>query len=63
MDRKILKASDGMIFTNGEIYGKEIYLADDTEETAFYEIPESEIESEEATKEDYMEALYKLGVE
>lgn len=63
MDRKILKASKGMILTNGEIYGSEIYLADGVDENAFYEIPEGEIESEEATSEDYIEALSKLGVE
>lgn len=64
MERKILKASDGMVFTNGEAYGKEIYLAEDVDESSFYEIPESEMPSdEEATIEDYQEALAKLGVE
>ena len=62
MDRKILKASDGMILTNGEVYGYEIFLAEGMDEASFYEIPEGEIESEEATNEDYIEALGKLGV-
>ena len=61
-DRKVLKASEGMILTNGEIYGSEIYLAEGIDANSFYEIPESEIESEEATNKDYMEALGKLGV-
>ena len=63
MDRKILKASKGMILTNGEICGSEIYLAEGIGENSFYEIPESEFESEEATSEDYIEALLRLGVE
>ena len=64
MERKILKASDGMILTNGEIYGSEIYLAEGVDASTFYEIPESEMPSdEEASIEDYQEALGKLGVE
>lgn len=38
MERIVLKASKGKIFTNGEIYGKEIYLANGENETKFYEI-------------------------
>ena len=62
MSRKILKASDGMILTNGEIYGSEIYLAEGVDASTFYEIPESEIANlEEATPEDYMEAMARMG--
>lgn len=42
MERKILKAKDGYIFTNGEIYGEEIYLAEGVDETTFKEIPKEE---------------------
>lgn len=42
MERKILKAKDGYIFTNGEIYGEEIYLAEGIDETIFKEIPKEE---------------------
>ena len=42
MERKVLKASDGMILTNGEIYGKIIYLAENEDEAAFKEITEEE---------------------
>ena len=38
MERKILKASDGMILTDGNIYGTEIYLAEDVDENSFKEI-------------------------
>ena len=64
MERRILKASSGMILTNGEIYGTTIYLGKDVDESAFYEIPESEISNfDEAEVEDYMNALSRLGVE
>ena len=42
MERKILKAKDGYIFTNGETYGEEIYLAEGIDETIFKEIPKEE---------------------
>ena len=64
MERKILKASEGMVLTNGEIYGSEIYLAEGVDASSFYEIPESEISNlEEATSEDYMEAMARMGVD
>lgn len=78
MDRKILKASEGMILTNGEVYGSEIYLAEGMDEASFYEITSEEYENimkteelpmeirpnpDDATIEDYQEALKKLGVE
>ena len=78
MERKILKASDGMILTNGEIYGSEIYLAEGMDASSFREITTEEYENimkteelpmemrpnpDDATIEDYQEALKKLGVE
>lgn len=42
MERKILKASEGMIFTDGEIYGKTIYLAEGMDESIFVEITQAE---------------------
>jgi hypothetical protein len=64
MERKILKASEGMVLTNGEIYGSEIYLAEGVDKSTFYEIPESEIVNlEEVNAEAYKEALEKLGVD
>jgi hypothetical protein len=42
--RKVIQANDGKIFTNGEIYGKVLYLAEGVNETDFYEITEAEYE-------------------
>lgn len=39
-----LTAEDGMILTNGEIYGKEIFLAEGISSRNFYEIAETEYE-------------------
>jgi hypothetical protein len=63
--RKVIEASEGKIFTNGEVYGKTIYLAEGMDESSFYEITEEELEAiqAEADTEDYKEALQKLGVD
>ena len=42
--RKVLYADYGMVLTNGEVYGKQIFLADGVDETAFYEITEAQYE-------------------
>ena len=53
--RKVITASEGHILTNGEIFGREIYLAEGMDETAFYEITDEEYsallqENEEITE-------------
>lgn len=66
MERRILKASSGMMLTDGKIYGTTIYLGESVDESTFYEIPESEIpnlEETEAEVEDYVNALSRLGVD
>lgn len=40
--RKVIKASKGKYLTDGEIYGRTIYLAEGMDESAFYEITEKE---------------------
>ena len=42
MERKVIYASEGKMLTNGEIYGKQIYLAEGVSEDGFYEITEEE---------------------
>lgn len=70
--RNILKADDGYVYTDGEIYGTKIYLAEGKSAEDFYliTVEEYNIRMEEATeeengltKEDCLEALAMLGVE
>ena len=42
MERIVLNAKNGMVMTNGEIYGKEIDLAEGVSADSFYEITEAE---------------------
>ena len=62
--RKVIEATEGHILTNGEIYGRTIYLAEGVDESSFYEITEAELESiqAEAEAEDYERALQRFGV-
>lgn len=48
-----LTASEGMMLTDGEIYGKELFLASGIDESKFYEITEEEYNKilEELTEE------------
>lgn len=43
--RTVLTAAEGMILTNGEVYGRIIYLADGTTPDSFYEITDEEYEN------------------
>ena len=52
MKRKILTAKEGMVFTDGKIYGKKIYLAEGESAEKFYEI----------TKEEYAKTLKESEV-
>lgn len=65
-DRIILKVSDAKVFTDGNIYGKQIYLEEGMSAERFYEITDEEYEQiindDDATEEDYLQALERLGV-
>lgn len=43
--RQVLYAEDGMVLTDGNVYGKVIYLAEGADVSAFWEIPEEEYEA------------------
>lgn len=42
--RKILYADEGMILTDGDVYGTQIFLAEGVNEKQFYEITKQEYE-------------------
>lgn len=42
MERTILKASDGMILTDGKTFGRIVYLAQDADASEWREISEEE---------------------
>lgn len=70
--RESIKAKEGYILTNGEIYGTEIFLAEGMSADDFYEITREEYEArmaeedplnpDNATEADYQTALRDMGV-
>ena len=71
MDIEVLIADNGMVYTDGEFYGKRIYLGEDRSPSEFWQITQAEydaimeaVEDEEpATEEDYHAALAEFGVD
>ena len=71
MERQVLIAREGMVLTDGEIYGKEIYLAVGMSADMFHEITQAEYDEIVAMDEtdvlaenaDMKSALNLLGVE
>lgn len=77
-ERKILRAEEGYVLTNGTYYGRIIYLAEGADESAYYPITEAEynamqntetdepiengVDPNEATEADYLAALERFGV-
>ena len=60
MERIVLKAREGYVYTNGTDYGKIIYLASGKSPNDYYEITEEEYNKilEEQAKNDLMLAVY-----
>lgn len=42
MERKVITATDGMLFTDGVNYAKKIFLSENADVTKWYEITEKE---------------------
>lgn len=62
-----LVAADGMTLTNGEAFGKTVYLAAGADVSAWYEVTDADADVlkkdlEEAQAEDYESALSEMGV-
>ena len=69
-NRIVLTADEGYVYTNGEIYGTTIYLAENMNADDFAQITREKYEqiikdqnSELANDEDYQNALRELGVQ
>ncbi len=54
--RNVLYADDGMILTNGEVYGRVVYLAEGESADGYTEITEEEYNRIEAEKEAAVQA-------
>ena len=66
MERIVLIAAEGMVYTDGETCGKEIWLGVNDDAANWHEVPESEMPDEndaDASEADYLAALSKLGVQ
>lgn len=62
-----LIAAEGMTLTNGEAFGKTVYLASGADASVWHEVTDVEAEvrrrdQEEAQAEDYEKALSEMGV-
>lgn len=66
IDNKLI-ADEGMTLTNGEAFGKTVWLANGDDGARWYEVADEEAailkrDLEEATAEDYETAMSEMGV-
>lgn len=67
IDNKLI-ADDGMTLTNGDAFGKTVYLASGDDGSTWHEVTDEEAailkrDLEEAQEEDYQRSLAELGVD
>ena len=61
---KRLTAEEGKVYTNGETYGKDIFLPDNADLNRWHQINEADITSfDQATEADKDAAIARFGVE
>lgn len=62
---RILIADEGKFYTDGSTYGTTVILAPDADESIWKQVTADELpkDEDEATEEDYLSALSRLGVE
>ena len=61
---KRLTAEEGKVYTNGETYGKDIFLPDNADLNRWHQINEADIPSfDQATEADKDAAIARFGVE
>lgn len=59
-----LIADDDKVYTNGETYGKKVYLPDNANKSDWHQIDEADVPpQEDATEADKNAALRRFGVE
>lgn len=65
MTLRKITAAQGMVLTNGEAFGREIYLGVNDSPENWREVPEAQapVEAAQAAEEDYQAALGEFGVE
>ena len=65
MERTVLRAEDGMVFTDGVHAGRVVYLPQGGSADGWYQLPAAEfaaMQERTATEEDYRSALREFGV-
>ena len=62
MDIEVLIADEGMVYTDGECYGKRIYLGENRSSSEFWQITEAEYEKMLSEQEEQLTAEEALNI-